>query len=654
MFKTTDTSYQSGSVDDYEVLGKYLTFNTPLTIMDIHMLHEYYDKCSYKNSNDKEITCSIHYSYQELLNMWQKGLATVTYQDKVYSIPANCDYKLKENESVTFFYKTTDSSEAPYTYKYYGEGTIIKPSFIARGVSRNDAKFNTTATTGIIEYSDIESDLYNKIASMFDYNELSGSKTIEIRDLNETNLKAADKYHMYFVTNNIITMEDGTLKYVLKPDNNGRYILNNDEYFIYTNAYKTSFEIFGAGTLLIFSQTDTQGNESKYIKELTINAIDYNKIAKDGLDSFTALCIPSVNERIDCTIREQQLYNFTENDKLIFTVNDNVRDSLLSNPNKEISGPFINTVDYTPISNYNITYDTEGTIGALPTFYIDGATESIDYSWVANATLNLKCSNTESQVLYEDTPYCKTSIKINDTEYKANNGNYYILSNIVLEKVGGINIDISYTDVYGQIGKPYIFIYKQLDEYKKSYFTKNYDDTITLNLSKISNNTSLPVGILKNNDEYSAILPIRNISDNIKFKLKEATAINSDETFYGNGIYYFRLDPNVEKFTLVYTDTPDTLDQITFEPIVKFKDNDIFKNKYGIDNQTILDRIKELDINNKFNYIYNVPTNDLIADPLESKTFFNIGHIFNDYTLPMADLYMSETSQSSINLINNR
>ena len=66
MFKTTDTSYQSGSVDDYEVLGKYLTFNTPLTIMDIHMLHEYYDKCSYKNSNDKEITCSIHYSYQEL------------------------------------------------------------------------------------------------------------------------------------------------------------------------------------------------------------------------------------------------------------------------------------------------------------------------------------------------------------------------------------------------------------------------------------------------------------------------------------------------------------------------------------------------------------------------------------------------------------
>lgn len=61
-------------------------------------------------------------------------------------------------------------------------------------------------------------------------------------------------------------------------------------------------------------------------------------------------------------------------------------------------------------------------------------------------------------------------------------------------------------------------------------------------------------------------------------------------------------------------------------------------------NGKLLERIQELNIDNNFNFAYEVPESDLIANPLDSKAFFNPNHIYNKYTIPQIANITAEIS----------
>ena len=606
---------------------------------------------------------------QDEINKWKNGNLEVVYKATIYSIPANVDYELQEDEYITFFYKTEDSNEAPYTYVKYERGTIIKPSFVVLGTLKSTCIFDPTsmASTGTIPYSELSLSTYQKIYSLYNYNDLSGSKSIAIREMNQVELKA-NEYCYYFITNNIneknhYVLESKPKKIGTKVSELGikediiehSYTLDSDEYFFYTNKKATEFVALYAGTKLIF--------ETEFSKELDV--IDYNKIASQGLTAFIDKLegyednsAPTPN----MIAREQQIYNFSEDDKIILTLNDEIMNNPL--PEEGIDAPCFTTSDMTVIDNFEITYESQGTVQNLPKIQVANS----NAQWNATAILNINCSYDKAQKIHKNDSYSYKYIGIEGTHYSPEEDDIYMLSSVMLNKVGGHNIDITYLDSYGERNNPYIFLYHSISKYESSPFIKTSDGNILINVASIKDfESSKPVITLNQShaeSTYNLLLPIRNVMDDNSFKLYykngnnyvALTPINRDaDDSLGRGIYYFELTDSMTELKIEFSkiSTVNT-DQLIIKPLFKFTYNNLFENNYGINYETIYRRIRDYDINNLFDYTHTIESDLYIEDPLNSKEFFNSAHIFNQFTLPVADLYMSDKTKSNIKLINNR
>lgn len=589
------------------------------------------------------------------LDEWKAGNLEVIYEAVIYSIPANTDYELQEGEYITFFYKTEDNNESPYTYVKYEKGTIIKPSFVVPGTLKDDCIFDPSemASTGIIPYSELSMSTYQKIYSLYNYNDLSGSKTIAIREMNEVTLKY-DEYSYYFITNKI---DNITNQYILQPkelDGVYTYTLDSDEYFIYTNSDKTEFATLYAGTKIIFGEDFINKFANKDDISLKVEVVDYSKIESQGLISFTDKLI---NGDFEVVLREQQIYNFSEDDKIILTLNDDIIDNIID---EDILAPYFETNETTIVKDFEVTYESQGTIQSLPKIQVTNS----DAQWNATAVLNINCSYDQPQKIQQNDNYSYKYIGIDNELYSPNDNDMYMLSSVMLDKVGGHNIDVTYLDSYGERTNPYIFLYENVDIYDKSPFTKTVDGNLIINVSSIElkdENGKPIINLTQKHKEsaYNLLLPIRNVMDENPFELyvngEALKPINSDYTKLGRGIYYFELDSSIEDlFIKLDKHSNSFTDQLIIEPLFKFTYNDLFKDRYGINYDSIYQRIRYYDINNLFNYTHQVESDLYIEDPLESKAFFNSAHIFNQFTLPMAELYMSDKTKSNIKLINNR
>ena len=659
-----------------------------------------------------------------VMDEWQNKECNVVMNQKVYTIPAKSDYMLKENEYITFFWKEEDSDDAPYTYRRYGAGSILKPSFNVQGVTMDEALINvsTLNATDKIYYSELINSMYQKIYSLYDYNDLSGTKTIEMRSENKISIDISDNRRYYYITNNIergnIEEEGSVDHYKLTPDTHNRYILNNDEYFIVTDSDCTSFEVFGAGTLLLFDNLPSDG-----LRDMIV--VDYTEIAKNGLSVFADKC-HTINFKI--VIQQQQMFNFSAGDQINFSVNAKELTAFNTDPEHKLKTPVLTSDGYTAIEGFDISYKlaSSGTTDILPVLQI-GDTESGSgsniYGWHAIALLNINSSYDIPQHIKNSVKqdsisfaYSERSVSIKDAgstsietyttkDSSGNPSDLYLLSNVMINKVGGHNVDITYIDSYGRRVDPYIYIYRKNDILSGEEVKFNSDYTFTLDLSKVAGDTKI---INKPNvvdKESYILLPIRNVCNDTTFTLSfistntetgtengtenntetitetttESTTetntvtttvtpqkpINSNNTENGTGIYFYRVGEldddgksiNYDSIQLVWTPKGITVaetDQLIIEPLFKYKPNTTFKDKYNILFNTLQNRIAKLDDDGVFNYIYKVPSNELIENPLLAKSFFDQNHIFNRFTLPMADLYMSNDTQSKISLINNR
>lgn len=599
---------------------------------------------------------------------WRQEQLTVSYIDSSYQIPADCDYQLKKDEYITFFYKTTDDDEAAYEYKKYTEGKIIKPSFVLRGVEKHNAKVDMSnlPAEGVISYDELPSSKYQQIYSMYNQNDLSGSKTITIRKLNEVGRKK-DEYYYYFITNNLDADHEN---YILTTDSNGEYILDNDEYFIYTNKEKTEFEMLGAGTLLKFqnlisesTETTPAVTEPRGRETLTVPAIGIDKITSTGLNAFMDSC-----KLLHCymTVREQQMYNFSEGDVVSWSPDITTTIALRDKSGYSVSCPVYTTEEYRKLEHFDVSYRHDKEVHNLPK--LDLSTD--ETLWRVKAILNINSSYDVAQEITQNDVYSSKKISFNDKEFTPEGNNLYLMSEVALHKVGGLNVDITYTSLEEGIVKPKLLVF-ELAELDEDIMVKNDDGSITIHLDSLTEDT-LDISDSEVLEGHNYIMCLKNDSD-VQMKLWSRigngnstselfSPINADtsEGIFGRGKYYFMIPQNSTGLWIeLSSNNPKDGDKVTILPLCKYIPRTLFQELYNISESDIYSCIRKLDIDSEFDYIHAVPSEKLIEDPLVPKSFFNPSHIYNKFVLPMADLHQENEKNpkgrpTRVILINNR
>ena len=68
----------------------------------------------------------------------------------------------------------------------------------------------------------------------------------------------------------------------------------------------------------------------------------------------------------------------------------------------------------------------------------------------------------------------------------------------------------------------------------------------------------------------------------------------------------------------------------TILDVFKYEPNDMLGDEFD----TIREKIKRLDVDEEFNYMFKPSSNDLIENPLNAKEFFNSNHVYNNFIIP--------------------
>ena len=620
------------------------------------------------------------------LEGWEKGTIGIYIYVPVRRINPNTDYKLKDGDFITFYYKEVDEDDAPYVYRCYKginnetqteKSPIIRATFTLNGHSISEAKVDPRrlASSGTISYNSAKNSAYQLIYSMYGDYDLSGSKSIDIRNMNQVVL-TKDEHYYYFITNDIRTDEETDIsKYYMtfKQMSNGTYdyTLKTDEYFIYTNSNLTEFELLGPGTLVrLLSNPDTsQENDVT----LSVDLVNYEDIAMYGIESFAD---STVLLSVDTIVREQQIYNLTAGDSVqieIDTSKFEVGDSY----------PSFSTDQLTVVDDFTVRYSTDGNVYTdLPGIDIDDD----EASWQGTAILNIDASWDDAQVINNGDPekvdnegnpietienrQSIQQITINGQTYPTddeikNASLLYLLSNVSLTKVGGDNVDVTYIDAYGERMNLELLVYSLNPDFNKDNGFFRLDGDLCLytdGQSHTVDNINLQTG-------YNYIMGIINNSTTSKFKISNQNGplhclTGDDSNGYGQGNYYFMID-NMDSSTatnqLIFETTVNDLESfVIIEHLVKCTPNNLFEERYGITAETIENLIPQYDKDENgkglFKYNYKVDSATMIEDPLIAKTFFEENHVCNGYTIGKAQLRMSNVnaSDSSIVIINNR
>lgn len=649
---------------------------------------------TYYRAPNKQQPIEFNDSGMTFKGAWEQNKLGVYYQDYVYTIPANTDYRLQPGDSLILFYTEEQQSRAPYTYECYkvplgsnipvSERPIIRASFTLDGdptVAYKSIPPQALGNSGYIPFNAASDSAFQKVYELFALYSLSGAQTIDIRGLNEKKITKTENYY-YFITNNIqLDKESSSDVYVMNMTKYGalevigessiqkyQYILRTDEYFIYTNKDKTEFEILGPGTLIRFDVTDT---EKPDVLTLKVPVVDYNLIATQGISSFESSCRLF---QYNALLREQQIYNFATNDVIRVTLSSNYTKSKYS------TYPYFITNAETSIKDFSVSYSTEGsTFTNLPNIEI-GDEEAV---WKGTAILNIDSSFNDPQIVNNTTAEGESErqaiqqISIAGTTYPADNqltqdiySLLYFLTNVSVTRTGGENVDVTYLSPTGERNNLELLVYSRNSQFNSAPFYY-YMDKVCM---KTDTQGTFTVQNIELQSEYKYIIGIRNDSASVTFGLNihkkgqttnlvtllngDTTHINESNNLDSTHTWYFTLS-GVDLSNLVIEVTTKGTDSnglLMFDDLLKYVDNPLFEDNYNISVDDILSEIRLYDTDGVFKYNVAVDPDTKIDDPIIGKSFFSEKHIFNKYAISEAVLRPpTEKSQANIiSIINNR
>lgn len=632
------------------------------------------DKGFYKY--DSSTNKYIPFTDSDEIAKWKEGKSDkVLFQSyKEYSIPANTDYKLTENDCLLVFYTDSDATSSPYTYEKYTAGTIIKATFNLSGISASDMTVpiylnpENFLDSGYVPYSNNANSTYSKISALASQYALTTTNTIDIRALNELEIgqKEAD---IYFITNTRST-ENNVDYYNMvfsKLDGVLQYTLQVDEYFIHIDRAHTAYEILGEGTKL---QLDTSADTVA----LKVEAIDITTIAKEGIGSFESRCI---RLDYDLTIKEQQIYNLSEGD--VVTITMTYPENTLA---KDKVYPVFTGISQV-IKNYDVFYSTDNLVfTSLPKFKIDNT------SWTVKAVLNIDCSSNQPQVISNASTSSQSLQQIkflstsDETEIstRLDVEKQFILSDVAIHRVGGNNIDVTYTTLLGDKQSPNFYIYTEIQDYNKEPFSK-LDNNIVVNIPQ-NKDIYAPIGLLsgqyilsfRNNSEYAINVDGGYIDSTSTF-ISTSTSLSYTNTGVAPGnigyiLLYIDESQNNQLWIHWFTENVVPTGTVEFLSLHKVDITELLQytdNSYYISTSDIIKLIVEGTSSTSylnyyqgtdFDFSHIVESENLIPDPIDGKSFFQNNHVFNKYAIAEAKLIVPQTKsnadKSNITIVNNR
>ena len=120
-----------------------------------------------------------------------------------------------------------------------------------------------------------------------------------------------------------------------------------------------------------------------------------------------------------------------------------------------------------------------------------------------------------------------------------------------------------------------------------------------------------------------------NDNGNMIYILSEDTSVENEKNYYKEPDFYVNIS-DVSSYLDFKIDDNTAPRTYTILDIFKYNENPIFGGEFN----TVLEKIKALDTDEQFNYMFKPSANDLIENPLEPKSFWNSNHVYNDFIIP--------------------
>ena len=573
-------------------------------------------------------------------------------------ISTSSEYTLRENEVIQLIapsYVTDITYPAYVNYRYESitsSSTLTKDT-IHKLSSSEKLKLNWTDSDGVVHditytngdiikpNKDIVVTTTGTITKNNEAYDQLGTED-EIAHLTQSSYNiTSNSLPCYWILNSGRTLFDNTTR---------TRILQDNEYFFYSNSALTEMVTLGSGTKLTLDSNDTSAWTIPD-DETLLNADD---IFSNGISAFSGLNWKYKSGFNKIVVDEMQIITLTEGTKVT------LHDSSISTLD--------NTFKFTSMNiNPIITYTQDEVATSLPQIQVDN-----DSTWQIRSRLDLDASASKGQYV-NDNQVITVKYKNNDTETSVTiPSGKYVKFNSTIQFSGSDNIDLRVTDIAtGTVSNSVnclTYTSTQVDDTTKGI--SKTSDSLTIDVSKIGDTKQVLIPLSVLNRDAINIIPVylsHVISVNAAtytFEVVKSptatTAIDNGMRLYNNGEYVSKvvtqIDANIQ-FAKMYnieingsvlTDT-DSIYYLCIKSNQLFNDTITLKNlvtAIGINpilglsqdsyKTQLLTKIKDLDVDSNFYYINSSTTID-VDTMLSPRALFDSDNVANNITISQID-----------------
>ena len=573
------------------------------------------------NIPSSELKNSYILKENEVIQMIAPNLGTaITYPayvhfrlENIESIIANEDRELKDDEKVHI--RAKDSNGSIY-YKTYDAGDILRFNF----------DFSSDENRNTEKKEDI------------DYYYLNTSEKIEERYIVNV-VKNDAAFNCYWITKDNVLFNSSLYE----------RILEEGEYFIYTNSAKTEINILGSGTKLSLLRAP------EIDWKITDNTIDIDDINNNGLAAFSSTNWQAKNlSNNNLSIQEMKIINLSSSDSLKISDESDI----------DFEDPKVLGNNWIAVTNPDgLTYNNNQKIPGL---------NISNNSWRIRSRLDLNSTLTKAQKIGQYQKLILTTIEENaggnvtTPNYiitANNNDNLYLNFDRNVQLAGGVDVDLSITYLTSEKSSydmsAFLYLQKPLmiDGTNKINLERN-ETTGFIDID-CSSKISLALPVITNiNDSYRYLMMIywekSQADDTAILSAKSEGNVklfNSDLAFekelsLNQGLNVIEIETGTKKVTLEATPAANSNSKIKIGKlhIIKGINPVICKNDANNTVLTnILSKIKEKatdsDGKDLFYYISEVNNSSVIdVDNLASpEAFWDSNNIANKFTIAQID-----------------
>lgn len=489
-------------------------------------------------------------------------------------------------------------------------------------------------------------------------NYLRSGQFIAIKKIAAISL-AANSVKYYLITNNQEQeTTDKSYAYKLSLQPNTSYVLQENEYLIYTDFEESAISILGSGTSIL------NPNNTEITLQSKVSDLDLDKISTAKIDwsILSDNVIITENNIINLSQGDSIKFEFDGTEEYIFKDNTNQLSESVDHRNtlKEINSKYAvnykykNDDEWTPVDNINVS----------------------GYKIQCQSRLMINANTITSQTLING---LTDQQNIEFTYTKGTEPNRIfdksILFNYPVILSGGNNIDVKVynpsTKEYGYKLKAYTFT-KTTPIQENANIVRRSDGILTVDwkedikAQKFTTNFTFSGKDL--NQEYLFMLPFYvTLASGNKLTINGTDcSISLDNSASGSGSVEISNTGNYILYIAKGTNLEFKVDTVTDKPgenVISFKyfkqrngwnSTEIeFRTSFGYEYQlngtnkaAIISAINNIDSESRFDWSYKVPDADKVLYPTKAESYFDINHIYNQFVLPRIDF---DSSQIKIN-----